>query len=209
MARQQLNSLERFRKQSPNLVLEQHSHCEVPAGCGGVVLRWRNPHAVRPLRFRLFTSGKAECWLDGELVKRGHFDLAPGRHVLAIAIELGDREGLLRAALIHDTKEAHREGGTAESAFRLLSAADGQWKAVTAAPGAGWQALEFDDSGWPALVGCTIPEVRWGQPGAHQWHACESVKAGGLRLAGPPPKELPLANVWVRRVFNLPGPTDG
>jgi sulfatase modifying factor 1 len=26
-------------------VLEAHSHCEVPAGCGGVVLQWRNPSA--------------------------------------------------------------------------------------------------------------------------------------------------------------------
>ena len=39
---QQLNSLSRFRKQPGRLVLEEHGHCEVPAG-GGVVLRRRNP----------------------------------------------------------------------------------------------------------------------------------------------------------------------
>jgi hypothetical protein len=34
-----LNSLSRYTKRSPEYVLEEHSHCEVPAGCGGVVLR--------------------------------------------------------------------------------------------------------------------------------------------------------------------------
>ena len=37
-----LNGPDRYRKRSPRLVLEEHSHCEVPAGCGGVVLRWIN-----------------------------------------------------------------------------------------------------------------------------------------------------------------------
>ena len=49
MSEQQLNSLERFRKRSPRLLLEQYDSCEVPAGCGGVVLRWRDPHAARPV----------------------------------------------------------------------------------------------------------------------------------------------------------------
>ena len=40
-----LNELERFRKTSSRLALEAHSHCEVPAGCGGVVLRWTRPGA--------------------------------------------------------------------------------------------------------------------------------------------------------------------
>jgi hypothetical protein len=40
---QRLNSLDRFRKQPGRLVLEEHSHCQVPAGCGGGVLRRRNP----------------------------------------------------------------------------------------------------------------------------------------------------------------------
>ena len=31
-----LNTLNRFRKHSPRLLLEEYSHCEVPAGCGGV-----------------------------------------------------------------------------------------------------------------------------------------------------------------------------
>lgn len=30
-----LNSLSRYTKQSPNLVLQECEHCEVPAGCAG------------------------------------------------------------------------------------------------------------------------------------------------------------------------------
>lgn len=46
-----LNSISRFSKQSPRLVLEEHGHCEVPAGCGGVVLRWRG--ADDPIALKL------------------------------------------------------------------------------------------------------------------------------------------------------------
>ena len=42
-----LNSLDQFRKQSSRLVLEEHSHCEVPAGYLGMqaeffVIEFRN-----------------------------------------------------------------------------------------------------------------------------------------------------------------------
>jgi hypothetical protein len=35
-----LNSIDRYRKRSNRLILEEHRSCELPAGCGGVVLRW-------------------------------------------------------------------------------------------------------------------------------------------------------------------------
>ncbi len=46
-----LNTIGRFVKRSPCLALEQHNHCEVPAGCGGVVLRWFNPSRGIPILF--------------------------------------------------------------------------------------------------------------------------------------------------------------
>ena len=48
---QRLNSVDRFRKKSERLVLEEHGHCEVPAGCGGVVLRWRTEPEAAALAF--------------------------------------------------------------------------------------------------------------------------------------------------------------
>ncbi len=53
-----LNNLDRYTKLSPRFVLEEYSHCEVPAGCGGIVLRWRNPEVGIPIEFWHYTPGK-------------------------------------------------------------------------------------------------------------------------------------------------------
>src|SRR5262249_23220637 len=60
-----LNAISRYSKQSSQYVLEVHSHCEVPAGCGGLVLRWRNPHLAIPLEIWTYTVGEARVWLVG------------------------------------------------------------------------------------------------------------------------------------------------
>jgi hypothetical protein len=205
--KQQLNSLDRYRKRSPNLVLEQHSHCEVPAGCGGVVLRWRNPHAARPVRVHVYTSGKAECWIDGEPLTHGRIDLPPGRHVLAVAVERGERARLLRAALLHDPEDSKDHGPDGvEVPIRVLSSADRSWKVTLTAPPELWQAPEFDDSGWEAMTACTIPEVRWDAPGAYQWRSCEDAKATGLGVSSLPAGEGQHGPAWVRKVFEVPTP---
>src|SRR5687768_6072864 len=51
-----LNGLSRYAKESPRLVLEEYGHCEVPAGCGGVVLRWRNPDQPIPMVVHSFSG---------------------------------------------------------------------------------------------------------------------------------------------------------
>ena len=35
-----LNSIDRFRKRSNRLTLDEHPSCELLAGCGGALLRW-------------------------------------------------------------------------------------------------------------------------------------------------------------------------
>src|SRR3954471_21444558 len=98
-----LNSLERFRKQSDRLVLEAHGHCEVPAGCGGVVLRWRNPTAALPLLVHLYSPGKSELFLDGAAVVHTGNDVAPGEHVFAFVLEDADLSaGLFMFVAVHD-----------------------------------------------------------------------------------------------------------
>src|SRR5947199_1939086 len=100
---QQLNSVERFRKQPGRLVLEEHSHCEVPAGCGGVVLRWRNPLAALPVTVHLYAPVKPVCFLDGDELQTGRIDLVPGRHVAAVLLDNVDLSaGLLMFAATHD-----------------------------------------------------------------------------------------------------------
>src|SRR5438445_588541 len=102
---QQLNSLERFRKQPGRLVLEEHSHCEVPAGCGGVVLRWRNPRATLPLLLHLYAPGEFTLSLDGDTPRTGRVDVAPGRHVVGLVLPDADlAAGLFLFAATHDPK---------------------------------------------------------------------------------------------------------
>ena len=81
-----LNRLHRFKKTSARLALEVHSHCEVPAGCGGVVLRWR---AVdEPVGVRFFVQlGRKDftATVDGAALTEMRTTLSPGAHVLTLA----------------------------------------------------------------------------------------------------------------------------
>ena len=73
-----LNSLSRYTKKSDRLVLDTYS-----AGCGGIVLRWRDPNEGMPIRFNLAATSMTELYLDGQPIERATI-LAPGEHVMAI-----------------------------------------------------------------------------------------------------------------------------
>src|SRR5712691_2450458 len=131
MSSADLNSLERFRKQPGRLVLEEHGHCEVPAGCGGVVLRWRNPFAALPVTIHLYTPVKAACFLDGAELPSGRPDLTPGPHVATIHLENVDlTAGLLMFAASHDpaTYQKVLPAGVHERPVSVITAEDGTWK---------------------------------------------------------------------------------
>src|SRR5262249_6025263 len=80
-----LNSLARYSKTSPLFILEEHGHCEVPAGCGGVVLRWRNPQRGVPVTMWLYAGGGCRVYLDGKVTTSGRPVVPFGEHVLAFA----------------------------------------------------------------------------------------------------------------------------
>ena len=61
----ELNSLGRYGKSGSRLVLEEHGSCEVPAGCGGAVLRWRNPDSGLLFLLHAFGNNKGSILLDG------------------------------------------------------------------------------------------------------------------------------------------------
>jgi hypothetical protein len=201
MSDQQLNSLDRFRKQPGKLVLEEHSHCEVPAGCGGVVLRWRNPQATIPLTVSLYTSKEGGVFLDGVELTIARLNIAPGTHVLALALEGVDLgSGLLMFAGVYDDGQ-HREDESTVP-VRLLSSADDSWRFTLQRPlDERWNQLEFDARDWDALVHVPIPEVAWGQFGASQYHRCAGQGAVPLGLAVSP--ILPEGNIWIRKQFTL------
>src|ERR1051326_7922597 len=80
-----LNSLGRYGKNASRLILEEHSHCEVPAGCGGVVLRWRNPNSGLLFILHFFGTGKLTILLDGKVLTSARPLISFGEHVLSFA----------------------------------------------------------------------------------------------------------------------------
>jgi hypothetical protein len=196
-----LNSLHRFEKHS-KLVLEAHSHCEVPAGCGGAVLQWLNPAKGAPVRVRAQSPFLVKATLlDGEPISSSGTRLLPGPHLLALALALPTRKGakpvpapwLLVGMTVRNTA-AEDERLTAG-----CSADDGSWRATQRDPGqAAWAAEGFDDAQWAPLGRA----ANAGQ-GLAEWER-ESfrvlLEARCVSLALPPDKPL-----WVRKRFVLTG----
>ena len=146
-----LNSIDRYVKSSPRFVLEEHNGCEVPAGCGGVVLRWRDAKTEVPVRMSVATIGATEVdvRIDGERVTSSRPLLTPGPHELTIDLVAANNataQFLFYARLAPDTS-FH----TPEDAVPLLITSVGppwEWtELLDPAPGApvpqhaAWQPL--------------------------------------------------------------------
>jgi hypothetical protein len=183
-----------------------YSHCEVPAGCGGAALRWRNPLAAVPVLVHLYTAVKAACFLDGAELRTAGIDLAPGPHVVAVALEdTGQATGLLMFAVISDDRapEKVRPKGLKERRLTVLSRVDGTWKYTLARPASDdWKALDFDDREWLALGSAPAPGLNYGDPGGYECRRATEAGAACLGLASPTPG----TGVWVRKAFEVPAP---
>ena len=150
-----LNGLSRYAKQSPHLVLEEYGHCEVPAGCGGVVLRWRNPDQPIPIVVRFFSSnGKLDYQgFDGDDTHfRSKRLVSYGAHALTLILRDVDPKFamVLLAAKLDEqyTRILQPQGDTT-----ILSLPDGTWKYTLVAPeGDAWQLPDFDDRDWLPMV---------------------------------------------------------
>lgn len=206
---QPLNSLSRFRKQSARLVLEEHSHCEIPAGCGGVVLRWRDPRAALPVALYFYSVAPAACFLDGAEVRIGRMDFAIGRHVLAIVLEEAALSaGLILFAANHDPKDYQRgkEAKSIDRPLKLLSAADGTWKYSLAPPAAEWNSLSFEDRDWPTLAVASMPTLDHSDAGFYAYR--RGADLGAVCLGLPPGKHPKRGKVWIRKIFEAVGPEE-
>lgn len=204
-----LNSLNRFRKQSARLVLEEHGHCEIPAGCGGVVLRWRNPRAALPVSIQFYSSAPATCWIDDAEVRVGRMDLTIGRHVVAVAVEeVKLSAGLILFAINHDPTDYQRGDKTEPSdrPLNVVSAADGTWRYSLAPPPAEWTSLSFDDHDWPLLTLAATPTLNRSDEGAYRCERC--VELGAACLGLPPGKHPRRGKVWIRKIFEIPAPEE-
>src|SRR5262245_52700744 len=206
MAEQQrLNSLDRFRKQPGRLVLEEYSHCEVPAGCGGVVLRWRSPAAAVPVTVHLYTPAPATCRIDGAELQTGRVELAPGPHAVALTLEQVDllADYLLLFAAVHDPKERQtRPADVSERPMKVLTAADGTWRFRLDPPASdAWTAADFDDRDWPALVKGATPGK--GSPDAGTYQLARCVRLGAVGLRVPPPADAAKRPPWWKQLLGL------
>ena len=204
-----LNSLSRYQKDSPQFILETHDHCEVPAGCGGVVLRWWNPSLGVPIEMWVYAAGEYEFFLDGKASVSGRPMVSFGQHVLAFRIITAERtQGILMFAGIYDEEARHtrlsRKTGTAVS---ILSAAGQGWKDTLSDPGdESWMLPGFDDTNWRDMVEKPVLKPQgWN----HQYNRLIARKAQGLavepeslwgRLVGG---RRSAGSVWVRKAFSL------
>jgi hypothetical protein len=185
-----LNGLERYRKTSSRLALEVHSHCEVPAGCGGVVLRWRRPGAPLGILLRVYVRGLVgELSLDGAPLSEQRVSLTPGEeHVLSFVVDAPGADGflLMRARFEPELASASRP--------EVLSQADGRWRAVTREPSGPWQHPGFDGADFVPLVEKPVPEPE--DDKGWSWQLL-SDEVQGLALASP------ASRAWVRWSFRV------
>jgi len=185
-----LNTLHRFSKRSPRLVLEEFGSCEVPAGCGGAVIRWRDPDRGLPVTLRCVVTGSVELWLDGDILETGRCTLAYGEHLVALRVTAlkGRRPFLLFLAMPYT---GDRRQPPLKSS---ISSGDGSWLATTSDPGESWSTPGFDDGGWEPLSTMKLPKelsdsIKWTAP--------------DLQRRGAAPLVLPrrVEAVWLRKRF--------
>ena len=197
-----LNSISRFSKQSPRLVLEEHGACEVPAGCGGVILRWRAPHDPVPVKLSLFARGAHQSFLDGAPLASGRPLVAPGEHVLAFQLER-NVEGelvLMFAAVAEQPHHSFRVYPTNApvASLSLLSLPDGSWRYSTVKPpDDSWLRLEYDDSTWLPMVQEMAPEATPREMHNYWLSRLQELSAQPLGVEGDP------GAVWIRKRFSL------
>ncbi len=200
----EVNSLARFKKKSERLELESYSHCEVPAGCGGVVFRWRRGDRPIELLLHLFSPYEPRVWVDGEELASSRIDLAAGDHVLALHFPDADLSATLFMLAAQVPRKARREE---RRAFRTLPG--GAWQYRLTEPPEGWSGDSAGvwqsfapgrGDGWQRLMpGPAMPQPTAHGPARWRHHACTSAGAGPLAVPGGTGR----GPVWVRYAFLL------
>lgn len=133
-----INTLHRFTKHSPKLVLHEYSHCEVPAGCGGVVLRWIDPTQGLPATLRFDAPhARAAAWLDGNELASSLTLVRPGVRLFALHIKRTEPVPQEFAVTL-----------TFDSAPDRDQTIGATWRSTTSPPPDGWIAPTFDDGAW-------------------------------------------------------------
>jgi hypothetical protein len=190
-----LNSLDRFSKRSERLLLEQYGSCEVPAGCGGAVLRWRNPADGLPLVFSTVLDANVTILVDSQPLSGSCLIVPPGDHILVAHFTDIKRES---GPLLFSVSDGAVAKSSDNVKYVLKSAADGTWLATISAPeGNDWTTADYDDSDWLALTEeegfhPESLEANW------KWRYGRKIEHGVVPLAIPSGGQL-----WLRKRFHL------
>jgi hypothetical protein len=192
----ELNSLDRYVKSSPRFVLEEHGHCEIPAGCGGVVLRWRDRFTAIPVETAFAVVG-AEDWrlrIADAAPSTVRPLLAPGRHVLMVVVH-GVVEGEF-AFLAWVTSP-----DTGEAPLLWTPGSDDAWRVTGRQPEtAAWIDPDFDVSTWVRAVPGQVDETAQAP-----YSVRRALSLGARPLTVEPSVVDDVApRVWLRAVFELP-----
>jgi hypothetical protein len=188
-----LNTLHRFRKHSPRLLLEEYSHCEVPAGCGGVVLRWIDRDAGTPALMRTVVEAQITAWIDGAQLDSGRVDLRAGVHTLALELtQIEPRTGPAPLLLAIVRTLPGDELDEEEGVVLLRSQVGRAWRVLGEQPPAGWTAIEFDDSQWPVAGPAELDAKQ-----RESWRVQQIQRRGAVPIALPPER------AWVRVRFEV------
>ncbi len=195
-----LNSLDRFTKTSPRFVLEEHSHCEVPAGCGGVVLRWVDPAAKVPVLLDFFHAMPATLAIDGVTPMSSFLLLAPGRHVLSLEFPESVVDDTALLVLVGRLRLASRSCPVDQVIVR--SVADRSWVFTAAPSPPGWATdPRLKLRNWKRLVQQPIVAPAEYSQG---WYAYQrATRNGGGEPLGVPSGQAG-APIHVRTVFTVP-----
>ena len=191
----ELNSIERFSKKSKRLILEELSSCEVPAGCGGVVLRWFSPDQGLSVGVRIHHyGGEIAFYCNGDSMPKGCANIPFGPGLLAI--QIGPRDHVFDWLCIasNHTSPSQRSGDN-QNITELSGSLDGSWKFTTTDPGEGWMNNDFDDATWTSLKTSTIPIGTL--PKEKQWRF-KYLANGEYTIFA-----LPQDGAWIRKRFDL------
>lgn len=192
-----VNELARFTKNSPRLVLEQYSHCEVPAGCGGVVLRWVNPESPVPFGCHVFGGYCGALFVDGVEHRSARVMLTAGAHVLVFVMSRSRYATDAFMAVASTAYGSVRRTGAQLPEVTVTSRADGSWRVATSRPdAAALTAPEADPTVWEPLTAAPRPARPEGYAGYYD----ECVEHGAEALALPPDD----GDFWVRVVVEVP-----
>lgn len=224
----QVNTLSRFSKQSPELLLESHGSCEVPAGCGGVVFRWRNRKKSVPIQIHSYTPGDMTCYVDGEVPESSRPLLSYGEHVLGFSIEAAaPGQGALLVICTCRPESVHHESlyGFEAQPSDIISAPDGTWRYTLAPPPEDWNKVSFDDTDWLPMRAFAMPssgeswetydQRRLEESGARplgfslqdglEEEASPGLleRVGGMIRRAAKTPEGPPQPIWIRRCFTI------